>query len=100
MRHPSEHLVMHESVQKGETHPSSQRYRTLLEVAGAIIPKRELSALFKDLTGLLHRVVRFDYLWLNLHDGASYALRLRVMEPPDLAPPGTLIPVQDPATWV
>ncbi len=91
---------MRESVQKGETHSSSQHYQTLLEVAEAIVSNRELSALFKDLAGLLHRVVRFDYLGLNLHDGASDTLRLHVMEPPDLAPHGAPISVQDPATWV
>ena len=91
---------MRESVQKGEIHPSSQQYRTLLEVAEAIVSNRELSALFNDLAGLLHRVARFDYLWLNLHDGASDTLHLHVMEPADLASPGTPLPVQDPATWV
>jgi formate hydrogenlyase transcriptional activator len=90
---------MRESAQKGEIRPSSQQYRTLLEVAESIASNRELSALFKDLAGLLRRVVRFDYLWLNLSDGAGDALRLRVMEPPDLAPPETLITVQDAATW-
>jgi formate hydrogenlyase transcriptional activator len=91
---------MRESVQKGEIHPSSQQYRTLLEVAEATVSYRELSALFNDLAGLLHRVVRFDYLWLNLHDGASETLSLRVMYPQDMAPPGTLVPVQDPAMFV
>jgi formate hydrogenlyase transcriptional activator len=100
MSHPSEYFVMHESVQNVETRPSSKQYRDLLEVSEAIVSTRELSALFKDLAGLLHRVVRFDYLWLNLRDGAGDALRLRVMDPPNLAPSGTPIPVQDPATWV
>src|SRR5215470_11022384 len=91
---------MHESVQKVETHPSSQQHRALLEVSEAIVSNRELSAPFKDLAGLLHRVVHFDYLWLNLRDDAGDMLRLRAMDPPNLAPSGTPIPVQDPATWV
>src|SRR5262249_16565742 len=91
---------MRESVQKGETHFSSQQYRTLLEVAEVITSNRELSALFEGLTGLLKRVARFDYLWLNLHDGASETLRLHVLEPPDLSLAGTIIPDPEPATWV
>jgi formate hydrogenlyase transcriptional activator len=91
---------MRESVQKGEAHPSYQQYRTLLEVSEAIVSNRDLSALFKDMSSLLHRVVRFDYLWLNLRDGDGDTLRLRVMDPPNLATSGTPIPVQDPAKWV
>ena len=44
---------MHESVQKGETRPTSQQLRILLEVAEAIVSNRELSAVFKNLAGLL-----------------------------------------------
>jgi len=91
---------MRESVQKGETHLSSQQYRTLLEVAEAIVSNRELSELFKGLAGQLQRVGRFDCLWVNLRDDASNTLRLRVVEPPDLSPAEALISVQDPATWV
>src|SRR5215471_19258441 len=91
---------MHESVQKVETHPSSRQYQTLLEVAEELVSNRELSQLFENLAGPLHRVVRFDYLWLNLHDGASDTSSLHVLEPPDLSPPGTPISAQDPATWV
>jgi formate hydrogenlyase transcriptional activator len=90
---------MGESVKKEETHPSLQQYRTLQEFSEAIVSYRESSALFKDLSGLLQRVARFDYFWLSLHDDASDTLHLRVMAPPDLAPPGAPIPVQDLATW-
>jgi formate hydrogenlyase transcriptional activator len=91
---------MYESAQKVETQPSSQQYQTLLEVSEAIVSNRELPALFEDLAGLLHRVARFDYLWLYLRDGAGDSLRLRVTDPPDPDPPGTPVPVQDPAMWV
>jgi formate hydrogenlyase transcriptional activator len=91
---------MHESAQKGETRPSSQQLRTLLEVAEAIVSNRELSAMFKNLAGLLHRVARFDYLWLNLRDGAGDTLRLKVMEPADPGAPAAPLPVQDLAMWV
>src|SRR5262247_1990041 len=84
--YPSEYLEMHESAQKGEPRPSSQQLRTLLEVAEAIVSNRELSAMFKNLASLLHRVARFDHLWLNLHGGADDTLRLNVMEPADPGP--------------
>src|SRR5215813_316535 len=91
---------MHESAQKGESRPSSQEYRTLLEVAEAIASNRELSALFKDLGGLLRRVVRFDHLWLNLRDGAGDTLNLYVIEPTDPGGATAPLPVQDLAMWV
>src|SRR5215470_942253 len=91
---------MRESVQKGETRPYSQEYRTLLEVAEAIASNRELSALFKDLAELLHRVARFDHLWLYLRDGAGDTLRLHVMEPTGPGTPEAPLPVQDLAMWV
>src|SRR5262249_1630577 len=91
---------MHESVQKGETRPTSRQLRTLLEVAEEIVSNRELSALFKNLAGLLHRVARFDHLWLNLHNGAGDTLRLNVMEPADPGAPAAPLPVQDLAMWV
>src|SRR5215468_3161226 len=91
---------MHESAQKGESRPSSQQHRILLEVSEAIVSNRELSALFKNLAGLLHRVARFDHLWLNLRDGAGDTLRLNVMEPADPGAPASTLPVQDLAMWV
>src|SRR6266571_1738634 len=57
-----------------------QQYRTLLAVAEAIISHRDLHALFHDLAGRLHQVVRFDYLLLVLHDDASDTMRLHVLE--------------------
>src|SRR5215468_3734704 len=91
---------MHESAQKGESRPSSQEYWTLLEVAEAIASSRELSALFKDLAGLLRRVARFDHLWLNLRDGAGDTLHLHVIEPADPGAAAPPLPVQDLAMWV
>src|SRR5215813_385610 len=91
---------MHESVQKGETRPTSRQLRTLLEVAEEIVSNREVSALFKNLAGLLHRVARFDHLWLNLHNGAGDTLRLNVMEPADPGAPAAPLLVQDLAMWV
>src|SRR5215470_16688116 len=65
-----------------------------------IASNRELSALFKDLAGLLRRVARFDHLWLNLSDGAGDTLHLHVIEPTDPGAAAPPLPVQDIAMWV
>ena len=80
---------------------SSEQYRTLLEVGEAIISQRDLPGLFRDLATRLHRVVRFDYLGLNLHDRASDTLCLQLLEPPDPSIPlGLPLAEADAATWV
>src|SRR5262249_61185549 len=43
-------------------------HRALLAVSEAIVSHRDLSALFHELAGRLHEVVRFDYLALILHE--------------------------------
>src|SRR5438034_10902628 len=79
------------------TAASCQQYRTLLAVAEAIISHRDLHALFHDLAGRLHQMVRFDYLILVLHDDASDHMRLHVLETsePRSPTPGVLIPVDE-----
>ena len=67
----------HASVKQAAT---CQQYRALLAVAEAIVAHRDLQALFHDLAGRLHQVVRFDYLLLVLHDEASDSMRLHVLE--------------------
>src|SRR5580658_6464822 len=57
------------------------KYQALLAVSEAIVSHRELSALFHELAGRLHQVVRFDYLGLNLHEATGNTLRLHVLEP-------------------
>jgi formate hydrogenlyase transcriptional activator len=72
-----------------------------LEVGEAITSQRDLPGLFRDLSTCLHRVVRFDYLGLNLHDRGSDALRLQLLEPPDPSIPlGLQLSEDDAATWV
>src|SRR5438552_10179902 len=73
-----------------------QQYRTLLAVAEAIISHRDLQALFHDLAGRLHHVVRFDYLILVLHQ-ANDTMRIHVLETsePTSPRPGLVIPVQE-----
>src|ERR1700747_1937561 len=45
---------------------TDHKYQALLAVSEAIVSHRELSALFHELAGRLHQVVRFDYLVLYL----------------------------------
>src|SRR3954463_14400908 len=71
---------MGDLLRDGQGLSTCQQYRTLLAVAEAIISHRDLQALFHDLAGRLHRVVRFDYLLLVLHDDASDSMRLHVLE--------------------
>src|ERR1700751_857654 len=61
---------------------TERRHRTLLAVSEAIVSHRDLPALFHELAGRLHQVVRFDYLALLLHEAADNTLRLHVLEPP------------------
>src|SRR6266478_660478 len=64
-----------------QTQSADQRYRALLAVSEAIISHRDLAALFHELAGRLHPVVRFDNLALLVHEAEGNALRLHVLEP-------------------
>ena len=81
----------------GPATASGEPYRTLLAVSEAIVSHRDLSALFHELAGRLHHVVRFEYLALLLHEAGSNTLRLHVLETSELGPQpsGTCIPVDD-----
>ena len=59
---------------------SDEPYRALLAVSEAIVSHRDLSALFHELAGRLHEVVRFDCLGLVLHEAASQTMRLHILE--------------------
>src|SRR2546426_3931852 len=76
---------------------SCLQYRALLAVTEAIVSHRDLQALFHDLAGRLHQVVRFDYLLLVLHDAAHDTMRLHVLETsePRSPPTGLLIPIEE-----
>ena len=83
--------------------PSGQEYLTLLSVSEAIVSHRDLPALFHDLAGRLHPIVRFDFLALVLHDDASNTVRSHILETaePTPIPPLPPYPVEDdPAGWV
>src|SRR5215469_6081973 len=87
----------------GQASAACDRHRALLAVSEAIVSHRDLPALFHELAGRLHQVVRFDYLALLLHEAASNAMRLHVLEACEPAPPpgDPTLPVEDdPAGWV
>ncbi len=78
-------------------------YRALLAVSEAIVLHRDLPALFHELAGRLHQVVRFDGLALVLHDAATNTMRRHVLETVEPSPPGSMMvlsPDDDPAGLV
>src|ERR1700758_4631467 len=82
---------------------ADQRYCALLAVSEAIVSHRDLSALFHELAGRLHQVVRFDYLGLALHEATSNTLRIHLLEgtePTPLPSPPVLPLEEEPAGWV
>ena len=87
----------------GQAAATGDRYRALLAVSEAIASHRDVSALFHDLAGRLHQVVRFDFLALVLHEAATNTMRLHVLETCEPVPPGTVIVLpteEDPAGLV
>jgi formate hydrogenlyase transcriptional activator len=82
---------------------TDQKYQALLAVSEAIVSHRDLSALFLELAGQLHQVVRFDYLGLALHDPTSSTLRMHLLKGIEFTPlPSELVPPleEEPAGWV
>ena len=74
--------------------PEAQ-HQALLEVAEAIAQHRDLGELFHQLAERLHRVVKFEYLNLILHDPARNVMRLHILESemPRKTRPGAEFPV-------
>jgi formate hydrogenlyase transcriptional activator len=58
------------------------RYRALLAVSEAIMSRHDLGELFRDLTGRLSPIIRFDYVSVLLHDAAQNVMRLHLREAP------------------
>ncbi|MBV8611239.1 MAG: sigma 54-interacting transcriptional regulator [Singulisphaera sp.] len=81
----------------GQASGTGEPYRALLAVSEAIASHRDLPALFHELAGRLHHVVRFDYLALVLHEAATNTMRLHVLEAsePTPHPPVIALPVED-----
>src|SRR5215831_10616319 len=59
---------------------TDHKYQALLAVSEAIVAHRDLDALFHELAGRLHQVVRFDFLGLVLLDAASDTARMHILE--------------------
>ena len=79
------------------------QHQALLEVSESIALHRDLGELFHDLAQRLHRVVRFDYLNLVLHDASREVMRLHILETaqPTRVQPGLEFPTAEtPAGWV
>jgi len=113
---------MRESVQKVETHPSSNqvavdnalnyeaalasqqqlarerdRLGLLLEVSESIASHRDLDEMFRDLGRRLPRIVPFDYINLLLHDPEREVMRLHILAAPESSTirPGMELPIDE-----
>ena len=82
---------------EGQETATADLHRALLAVSEAIVLHRDLSALFHELAGRLHRVVQFDGLALVLHEAAGNIMRLHILETsePIRLPPVMSFPVED-----
>jgi len=69
----------------------------LLAVSEAIASHRDLPALFHELAGRLHHVVRFDSLALVLHEAVTNTMRPHVLGSSEPTPyiPAIVLPVED-----
>src|SRR6188472_3516531 len=78
------------------------RYDALLRISKALAGHKTMAELFGVLADQLHEIVPFDYLALLLHDEPTNEMQLVVLEPPDIMPPFTSVPVaeQGPAAIV
>jgi formate hydrogenlyase transcriptional activator len=77
------------------------RYQALLAVSAAIVSHHTLPALFHELADRLQRVVCFDYLTLVLHEAATNAMRMHILEPPEPTESAIVLPPEeDPAGLV
>ena len=81
----------------GQASGTGEPYRALLAVSEAIASHHDLPALFHELAGRLHQVVRFDYLALVLHEAATNTMRLHVLGASEPTPylPVIALPVKD-----
>jgi formate hydrogenlyase transcriptional activator len=83
---------------------SGRQLEALLEVSEAIAQQRDLKALFHELSERLHAVLQFDFLALVLHNPATNAMRLHILETHDHsreAESSGETPVDDiPSGWV
>ncbi len=71
------------------------RYDALLRISKTLSGHKTMAELFEVLADQLHEIVPFDYLGLLLHDEQASEMRLVVLEPPDIMPPFTSVPVAE-----
>ena len=71
------------------------RYDALLRISKTLSGHKTMAELFEVLADQLHAIVPFDYLALLLHDEPTSEMRLVVLEPPDIMPPFTSVPVAE-----
>jgi formate hydrogenlyase transcriptional activator len=83
-------------LRNGQVRPADEQYQTLLAVSEAIVSHRDLHALIHDLAGLLHLVVRFEYLILGLHDPATNQMLPHVLESTEPLPSRMNMPTSMP----
>ncbi len=81
----------------GQATAIGEQYQALLAASESIVAHRDMSALFQELAGRLHHVVRFDGLALVLHEAASNTMRLHVLDASEPTPhlPTLVFPVED-----
>ncbi|MGH8521610.1 MAG: hypothetical protein ACREU9_09385, partial [Gammaproteobacteria bacterium] len=82
----------------------AREYRTLLEVSESIAAHRDLPDLFHEIAQSLHRVVRFEYMRLILHDAERNVMRVHLLEAakpsPDVLGCQDLSVEESPGGWV
>ena len=73
---------------------TAEQYSALLRIAESITLHRDLAGLLHDIAEPLHRVVRFDFLSLILHEPERGSMRLHILESPGAGSrgPGLRIP--------
>jgi formate hydrogenlyase transcriptional activator len=94
--------VNDQKIQAEQAEILRDQYWTLLEVSEFIASHRDLKQLFHDLAPRLHRVVRFDFVSLILHQPERNVMLSHVLECPDpnYDCPSQECPMETPGGWV
>lgn len=98
----SGHSVAQEGYSASIEH-SGRQLETLLEVSEMIAQQRDLKALFHELSERLHKILKFDFLALILHDASRNTMRLHTLETSEPTEEKTILemPVERSASgWV
>jgi formate hydrogenlyase transcriptional activator len=80
---------------------AATRYESLVRVSNAIGTHRDPHDLFSALVRELHRVVRFDYVGISIHDENSNTFHRHFVdaETEEAIPPGPELPMQESDAW-